>query len=143
MDRSDEKPTTRLFVLTPERVALDEAVTAVRIEQPDGWRGLLPGHAPFLSRLVNGVLIYRLPQDPAPHYLALFGGTLQVLSDKILVLTAAAEQGNSMSELLQLLDARQAEADALAFQAHIEFTQMRIALVRALQDLPPADDVKR
>jgi len=38
---------------------------------------------------------------------------------------------------------RQAEADALAFEAHIEFTKVRSALLRALTDLPVAQETIR
>lgn len=140
---SEERPTSRLIVLTPDRVALDEQVVSIRFQQPDGWQGILAHHAPYLTRLVDGVLMYRLPDDQEPRYLALFGGTLQVKKDEVVVLTTAAEPGKSMQELYQHLAEKQAEADALAFEAHIEFTKVRAALVRALTDLPEAPEAIR
>jgi F-type H+-transporting ATPase subunit epsilon len=141
---SEGQPAMRLLVLTPDRVALDEQVVSIRFQQPDGWQGILAHHAPYLTRLVDGVMMYRLAQDPQrtdsspPHYLVLYGGTLQVKGDEVVVLTTAAEPGRTLEELRQRLAEHQAEADALAFDAYIEFTRVRAALVRALTDLPEA-----
>jgi len=132
-----------LLVLTPNNIVLDTRVTSVRFQQPDGWQGVLPGHITYLTRLVNGVLLYRLPDDDTPHYLVLYGGTLEVKQDQIVILTAAAEPGDNLQELARHLLERQAEADALAFEAHIEFTKVRTALVRALKGLPAPPDAIR
>ena len=139
----EEKPTTRLIVLTPDRVALDQQVVSIRFQQPDGWQGILAHHAPYLTRLVEGVLLYHVPDDNQPRYLALHSGTLQVQDNEVVVLTTAAEPGRTLEELRQRLAEHQAEADALAFEAYIEFTKVRAALVRALTDLPEAPEAIR
>ena len=61
----------------------------------------------------------------------------------IIVLTAAAEPGDDLQVLVRSLLERQADEDALALEAHIELTRVRIALVRALTDLPPAPEAIR
>jgi F0F1-type ATP synthase epsilon subunit len=123
----------------------------IRFEQPDGWKGILAHHAPYITRLVDGVMIYRLAdaalalvgREPDPAYIALHGGTLQVSGDEVIVLTTAAEPGRSLEELAQRLSERQAEADALALEAYAEFTKVRAALVRALTDLPAPPEAIR
>jgi F-type H+-transporting ATPase subunit epsilon len=140
---AESVPTIRLLVLTPDRIVMDEPVTAIRFQTPDGWVGVLPNHAPFITQLVNGVMRYAQPESDQPHYLVLYGGTLHVKRDEITVLTAAAEKGDDLQELARHLLERQAEADALAFEAVIEFAKVRAALVRALVDLPPAPEAIR
>jgi F0F1-type ATP synthase epsilon subunit len=140
---ASERPSTRLLILTPDRVALDERVTSIRFQQPDGWQGILAHHAPYLTRLVDGVMIYRLAgEDPEKNerYVVLYGGTLQVTLNEVIVLTAAAEPGRSLQELEERLSERRAEENALAFEALLEFTKVRAALVRALTDLPEAPE---
>jgi F0F1-type ATP synthase epsilon subunit len=140
---ASERPSTRLLILTPDRVALDERVTSIRFQQPDGWQGILAHHAPYLTRLVDGVMIYRLAgEDPEKNerYVVLYGGTLQVTQNEVIVLTAVAEPGRSLQELEERLSERRAEEDALAFEALLEFTKVRAALVRALTDLPEAPE---
>ncbi|MBN1640959.1 MAG: hypothetical protein JXA09_06965 [Anaerolineae bacterium] len=132
-----EEALIRLLVVTPDDVIIDQHVASVRFQQPDGWQGILAHHAPYVTQLVSGVLMYRLAAGDAPQYIALFGGTLEVMDNMIVVLTAAAEHGNSLDELRAEIAARQAAADQVAMEAHIEFTKVRTALLRALTDLPP------
>ena len=137
MPHPDTRPLIRLLVVTPDDVVVDQGVTSVRFQQPDGWQGILARHAPYITQLVNGVMMYRLPGQDQPLYLALYGGTLEVQADKIVVLTSAAEHGDDLRVLARSILERQAEEDALALEAHIEYTKVRTALVRALTDLPP------
>ena len=142
---ASDKSSIRLLILTPDRVALDERVTSIRFQQPDGWQGILAHHAPYLTRLVDGVMMYRIDSedlraDEKERYVVLYGGTLQVKPDEVVVLTAAAEPGRSLQELEQRLSERRAEENALAFDALLEFTKVRTALVRALIDLPESPE---
>jgi F-type H+-transporting ATPase subunit epsilon len=139
-----EKPPIRLLVVTPDDVVIDQPVVSVRFQQSDGWRGILARHAPYITQLTNSVLMYRLPEDPdTAHYLALYGGTLEVQKDMILVLTPAADLSDSLQALSESILRRQAEADEIALEAHIEFTQVRMALMRSLTDLPPPAEAIR
>lgn len=140
---SEIKPAMQLVVLTPDLIVLDTPVTSLRFQQQDGWRGVLPGHTPYITRLVNGILMYRTPENQSPHYIALYGGTLEIKRDRVVVLTAAAEPGRDLQALAIKLLERQAEADALAFEAHIELTKMRAVLARALTGLPAPPDLIR
>ena len=138
-----ERPVIRLLVVTPDDVVIDQKVVSVRFQQPDGWQGILPHHAPYITQLINGILMYRLPGEKEIRYLALYGGTLEVQKDMIVVLTPAAEPGSDLAELSRTLMERQEEADALALEAHIELTKVRAALARALTDLPPPPEAIR
>ena len=143
MPSARERPTIRLLVVTPDDVVVDQHVVSVRFQQPDGWQGILAHHAPYITQLVNGVMMYRLPEEKEPHYLALYGGTLEVQNNMLVVLTSAAEHGDNLVVLARSILGRQAEADALALEAHIEFTKVRTALVRALTNLPPPPEAIR
>jgi F-type H+-transporting ATPase subunit epsilon len=138
-----EEHKIRLLVVTPDDVVIDQPVVSIRLQQPDGWRGILAHHAPYITQLVNGVLMYRLPDEEAPRYLALYGGTLEVQTNMVVVLTAAAEHGEDPAALSDAIEARQTEAETVALEAHIEFTKARAALVKALTDLPAAPEAIR
>jgi len=135
--RDDKRPLVRLLIVTPDDVIVDRDVVSIRFQQADGWQGILARHAPYITQLVNGVMMYRLPDEDEPRYLALYGGTLEVQEDKVVVLTSAAEHGDNLQAVARSILERQAEEDALALEAHIEFTKVRTALVRALTNLPP------
>jgi len=131
-----EQHLIRLLVVTPDDVIIDQKVISIRVQQPDGWKGILAHHAPYITQLLSGVMMYRFPDEDEPRYLVVHGGTLEVQDNMIVVLTAAAEPGADPKVLAQAIQARQAEADALALNASIEFTKARAALIKALTDLP-------
>ena len=124
--------TTRLEILTPDRVVLSEEVTSISIQLADGWWGILPHHALFIAELPVGLLTYR--KNGKRHYIALAGGTVEVQRDKVLILTAAAERADELAALGRTMEERRAEEEKVAFQAHIEFERARAALLRALTE---------
>ena len=129
--------TMQLEVLTPDEIILSTDVEAIRVQLPDGWWGILPGHAPFLAQIVAGIMLYRRGTDT--RYVALYQGTIEVQhlsaqSGRVLVLTAAAEEGEDLAELEQALERQRAQTKEIAREAHIEFTRARMALERALRE---------
>src|SRR5271165_4298087 len=82
--------TLLLQLVSPERLLAEEPVTEAQIPALDGYIGVLPGHAPLLSELKpGGVLTYRTGK--AEKVLAVYGGFVEVLPDRIRVLADGAE----------------------------------------------------
>src|SRR5207249_2998873 len=79
----------RLEVVTPTRLVVAETVDEVVVPGSDGYFGVLPGHAAFLTTLGTGEVIYRIDRDE--FYLAVSGGFAEVRNDKVIVLADAAE----------------------------------------------------
>jgi F-type H+-transporting ATPase subunit epsilon len=129
--------TMQLEVLTPDEIILNTDVEAIRVQLADGWWGILPRHAPFLAYIVAGIMLYR--QQGETRYVALYQGTIEVQrraaeSDRVLVLTAAAEASEDLAMMEQALDRQRARLKKVAQEAHIEFTRARMALERALRE---------
>lgn len=129
--------TMQLEVLTPDEIILNTNVEAIRVQLADGWWGILPRHAPFLAYIVASIMLYR--QQGETRYVALYQGTIEVQrraaeSDRVLVLTAAAEAGEDLAMMEQALDRQRARLNKVAQEAHIEFTRARMALERALRE---------
>jgi F-type H+-transporting ATPase subunit epsilon len=80
----------RLEVVTPIRLVVAETVDEVVVPGSDGYFGVLPGHAAFLTTLGTGEVIYRIDSDE--YYLAVSGGFAEVRNDKVIVLADAAER---------------------------------------------------
>ena len=78
-----------LEVATPTRLAVAEAVDEVVLPGVNGYFGVLPGHAPFLSTLGVGELTYRVGRDE--RHLAVAGGFAEIRNDKVIVLADTAE----------------------------------------------------
>lgn len=84
-----------LQVVSPERMLVDEHVTEAQIPALDGYIGAMPGHAPLLSALMpGGVLRYKAGgKDEA---VAVFGGFVQILPDRVRVLADSAQPGREI-----------------------------------------------
>lgn len=134
--------TMQLEVLTPDKTVLQTTIQSMRVLLPDGWWGILPGHAPMISYIDAGVIHY-ISEDTR-RFVALYHGTIEVqkprdIASRVLVLTSAAEEGENLEEVQNAL-AQQAENLAkLAREANMEFNQMRLSLERALQQAEITD----
>jgi F-type H+-transporting ATPase subunit epsilon len=126
-----------LEVITPDRKVLSAFISTMRVLLADGWWGILPGHAPMISYIDDGIVHYSI--NGTQRYLALYQGTIEIQKKvgeptRVLILTAAAEEGAQREEVERNL-AQQAEKLAeLAKQANLEFNQLRLSLEKSLQD---------
>jgi F-type H+-transporting ATPase subunit epsilon len=77
-------------IATPTRQVVAETVDEIVIPGSQGYFGVLPGHAPFLTTLGIGELVYRIGRDE--HHLAVAGGFAEVRNDKVIVLADTAER---------------------------------------------------
>ena len=83
-----------LEVVTPERLVVREEVATVQVPAANGYLGVLPGHAPLLAELGTGSLSYET--GGRRHYVAVQGGFLEVLQDRVRVLADAAERAEDI-----------------------------------------------
>ena len=79
-----------LEVATPDRLLLKERVSEAVVPGLDGELGILPEHAPLLSALGDGPLVYK-PEGGASRCMAICGGLVEVLPDHVRVLASRAE----------------------------------------------------
>jgi F-type H+-transporting ATPase subunit epsilon len=122
--------TLLLEVVAPERSLVEEQVSEVQVPALDGFIGVLPGHAPLLSELKpGGVLTYRAVSGEKT--LAVYGGFVEVLPDRVRVLADAAER----KEEIDLEDARRRLREAMAKlgEMHGEAIDPAVALAEALR----------
>jgi F-type H+-transporting ATPase subunit epsilon len=80
----------RLEVATPTRLVVSGEADEVVVPGSEGAFGVLPGHAPLLSLVGIGEVMYRTGRDE--HYLAVSGGFAEVGPDHVTVLAQSAER---------------------------------------------------
>ena len=80
----------QLEIVTPDRLVVNEAANDVQIPGKSGYLGILPGHAPLITELAVGEIIYR--NASGAHHLAVAWGFAEVLPDKVTILTETAER---------------------------------------------------
>lgn len=83
-----------LEVATPERLLVREQVDEVQIPGANGYLGVLAGHAPLLGELSTGFLSYHAGERR--WYVAVHGGFVEVLPDRVRVLADAAEKAEEI-----------------------------------------------
>ena len=84
----------QLQIVTAERVVYSEEVSAVVAPGSAGELGVLPGHAPLLTTIRPGEI--RVTQDGEESYMAITGGFMEVIGDKVTILADAAEHANEI-----------------------------------------------
>ena len=130
-------PILHLEVLTPDKGILNTTANSMRVLLPDGWWGILPGHAPMISYIESGIVYYE--KDEVTRYIAIYQGTIEVQKiaqapTTVRILTAAAEEGDDLEAVESALNARAEILEQQAKEAEIEFQQLRLSLERALQN---------
>ena len=118
-----------LEIATPERLIVHEQVTEVQVPGRDGYFGVLPGHAPLLSELASGVLTY-VAQGRA-QVLAILGGFVEVLPDRVRVLADAARRKEEIDAAAAKQDLDKAQA-ALSAAPDPEAALAEVARAQAL-----------
>jgi F-type H+-transporting ATPase subunit epsilon len=119
-----------LEVATPTRLVVSEVVDEVVAPGIEGYFGVLPGHAPFLTTLGIGELTYRKGREE--YHLAIAGGFAEVRNDKVIVLADSAERPDEIDRG-RAEQAREQAERRLSGRAEdeIDYTLEAAALARA------------
>jgi F-type H+-transporting ATPase subunit epsilon len=112
-----------LELATPERLLVREPVTDAQIPGKEGYLGVLPGHAPLLSELKPGFLSYTAGGKKS--YIAVTGGFVEVMPDKVRVLAPNAEKSDE-------IDVARAEKALRRAQERLAQPVMGVDVARAL-----------
>ena len=86
--------TIRLEIVTPEKMVFSEDVDMILAWGVEGQLGILPHHAPLMTMLQPGDLMYR--KENREEYLTISGGFLEVRPDKVVVLADACERAEEI-----------------------------------------------
>jgi len=130
------EPTLQLEVLTPDKSVVSTTAQAMRVLLPDGWWGILPGHAAMMAHIQSGMIYYQ--RDDAIRYIAIYQGTIEVQQrlhepTHVRILTAAAEEGADMETVQLALSQQAAKLADLAREADMEFNQIKFSLEKSLR----------
>jgi F-type H+-transporting ATPase subunit epsilon len=119
-----------LQIVTPERVLFEEEdVASVTITGSQGELTILPSHAPLMTELRPGPLVFRKGDDEVD--VALSGGFLEVRDDKVIVLADTAERSDEL-DLARAEEARRRAQERLATrEGEIDIARAMAALERA------------
>jgi F-type H+-transporting ATPase subunit epsilon len=131
-----------LDIVTPDHLVAHDSVTSVTIPGKSGQLGILPGHAPLLTELVPGELIY--VRDGASHLLSVNSGFAEVLPDRVIVMARSAERAEEIDvERAQKAKQRAEERLKRYEDPQVDMERAREALRRAIARLETAQHIKK
>ncbi len=124
----------QLNIVSPDRLLVRDAVSAVTVPGKGGYIGVLPGHAPLLTELVPGELTYT--REGAKHHLCVNWGFAEVLPDRVIVLVQSAERAEEI-DVGRAQKAKERAEDRLKrfSDPEIDMERAREALRRAIARL--------
>jgi F-type H+-transporting ATPase subunit epsilon len=130
-----------LDIVTPDRLVAHDAVTAVTLPGKDGYLGILPGHAPLLTELASGELVYT--REGVKHTVAVNWGFAEVLGDRVIVLAQSAERAEEIDvERAEKAKTRAEERLKRFNDPEVDMERARVALSRAMARLEAAQRAK-
>ena len=131
-----------LEVITPERKVYEEDVDMVVAPATDGYVGILPHHMPLFTTLGPGE--FKVKRAGVEEILAVFGGFMDVRSDRVVVLTDAAEHAEEI-DASRAQEARERAQQVLAAgpASAADEQRARAELQRALVRLRVSESRRR
>jgi F-type H+-transporting ATPase subunit epsilon len=120
-----------LEIVTPEKLAYSGEVDSVQLPGSEGELGVLPHHAPLIATLGAGEL--RIRKGATEETFAVFGGFLQVLPDKVVVMAESADLASEI-DLERAQEARREAERAIESGVHegADLAAARATLQQAL-----------
>ena len=122
----------QLNIVTPDH-SYSVEVDEVAMPGQEGDFGVLPGHTPLFAGLRTGMMWYR--QGTEKHYLAVSVGFVEVLPDRVTVLSQVAERAEDLDEARAQAGMARAQEMLSATPHEMDFERARLSLLRTLQQL--------
>jgi F-type H+-transporting ATPase subunit epsilon len=132
----------KLRIITPERVVFDEEnIDSVTLPGVMGEMTILPQHAPIMTELRPGPVLFRRAGEDVD--LALSGGFMEVRDDTVIVLADTAERSDEI-DLSRAEEARRkAQEELTDRQGTVDIARAMAALERAQARLRVVDRRRR
>ena len=133
--------TIRLEIVTPEKMVFSDDVDLILAWGVEGQLGILPHHAPLMTMLQPGDLMYR--KENREEYLTISGGFLEVRPDKVVVLADACERAEEI-DVTRAEEAKNRAQEALKTAATgVDAAMAEAALRRSLARLKAVEKIRR
>ncbi len=133
--------TIRLEIVTPEKMVFSDDVDLILAWGVEGQLGILPHHAPLMTMLQPGDLMYR--KGTREEYLTISGGFLEVRPDKVVVLADACERAEEI-DVTRAEEAKKRAQEVLkTTAAGVDAAAAEAALRRSLARLKAVEKIRR
>ena len=127
--------TVHVDVVSAEEQIFSGLAELVVLPGEAGELGVLPGHAPLLSRIRPGAVRIKVPDREEPEIIFVAGGMLEVQPSLVTVLADTAIRGRDLDEA-KALEAKKKAEEAMANQsARLDYAKAQAELMEAVAQL--------
>ncbi len=84
--------TTKLEIVTPDRVVYEADIAMAIVRASDGELGILPHHIPLITGIVPHAMRVKFADGRDEQLIAVSGGFMEVMPDKIIMFATSAEE---------------------------------------------------
>ena len=137
----------KVEIITAERVVYSDDVDVLVAPGIEGELGILPHHAPLMTVLQPGEI--RVRKGSEEEYMAVSGGFLEVMANKVTILADSAERSDEIDESRaqeamrrsqELLEHREGDMDLERAVAAVRRSQARLKVAqrRRYRPSPPS-----
>ena len=133
--------TIHLDVLTPEKMVLSDDVEMILAWGVEGQLGILPHHAPLMTMLQPGDLVFR--KGGKEESLVISGGFLEVRPDMVVVLADACERAEEIDVARAEAAKERAQKALKTATREFDVTAAEAALRRSLARIKAVEKIGR
>ncbi len=108
-----------------------------------GELGILPGHAPLLTRIRPGTVRLKVPQQAEEELVFVAGGVLEIQPNLVTVLADTAIRGHDLDEAKALESKKQAEEAMRNRTSDLEIAQAEAELATAIAQLQAIQKLRK
>ena len=117
-------------IITPERVLLREQAESLIVPASGGYMGVLPGHAPLVTKL--GIGVAGMKQGGKDLKVAISGGFMEVSNNRAVLLADVAEKAEEIDTARAERALARAEHRLHDKDAGVDLLRAELAMRRAI-----------
>lgn len=121
-------------IVTPEKVVLKEEVQQITVPTKMGEITVLPNHIPLVASLQSGVIEIK-KQNNSIDTMAVSGGFIEVLPDKVVILADTAERAGDIDEARAKEARQRAEESMKEKREEVDFTAVQAKIAKEMARL--------
>ncbi|MDO6387283.1 MULTISPECIES: F0F1 ATP synthase subunit epsilon [Uliginosibacterium] len=131
--------TVHVDVVSAEEEIFSGLAEIVSLPGESGDLGILPGHAPLLTRIRPGTVRIKLPNKSEEEVIFVAGGMLEVQPNLVTVLADTAIRGKDLDEAKAMEAKKRAEELMTARQGEVNYAAAQAELAEAIAQLAAID----
>jgi len=131
--------TVHVDVVSAEEEIFSGLAEIVSLPGESGDLGILPGHAPLLTRIRPGTVRIKVPNQKEEEVIFVAGGMLEVQPGLVTVLADTAIRGRDLDEAKAMEAKKHAEEAMTNKQQEVNYAQAQAELAEAIAQLATLD----